>query len=57
MGSRFDRNGMLWMLFFLIVVLAIIDVMRPDSWLVDLFSGTRTPEGRLQRAIQRAVDR
>ena len=57
MARRVDGKALLWAAFFIIVIVALIDVIQPDSYLVDLFSGQRTQEGRIERAMRRAFSR
>ena len=57
MASKIDGKGVLWGLFFVVVLLAIFDVLTPGSSLVDFFTGSQSSGGRLERAIDRAVDR
>ncbi len=61
MASRMHRHGVdgrgvLWALFFGLIVLALFDILSADSVVVDYFTGgSATPEGRLERAVGRAL--
>ena len=58
MASRINGKGVLWALFFVVVLVAIFDILTPGSTVVDFFTGgSQTPAGRIERAIDRAVER
>ncbi len=57
MASRIDGKGVLWALFFGLVLLALFDILGNESVIFDFFTGGSGPsEGRLQRAIGRALN-
>ena len=57
MASTIDGKGALWALFFGLIVLALFDVLRTDSVVVDFFTGgPARSEGRLERAVGRALN-
>lgn len=58
MASRIDGKGVLWALFFVLIILALFDILGTDSVIVDFFSGSRTPSAnRLERAADRVFNR
>jgi len=58
MASRIDGKGVLWALFFVLIILALFDILGTDSVVVDFFSGSRTPSAnRLERAADRVLNR
>ena len=57
MASRIDGKGVLWALFFGLILLALFDILGTESVIVDFFTGSSGPsEGRLQRAVDRALN-
>ena len=57
MASRIDGKGVLWALFFGLIILALFDILDTESVIVDYFTGgSRPSEGRLQRAVNRALN-
>ena len=61
MASRIDGKGILWALFFGLILLALFDVLTTDSVIVDFFTGgtgggTEPSETRLERAVDRVLD-
>lgn len=49
---------MLWALFFVLIILALFDILATDSVIVDFFTGSRTPSAnRLERAADRVLNR
>lgn len=58
MASRIDGKGVLWALFFVLIILALFDILGTDSVIVDFFSNSRTPSAnRLERAADRVFNR
>jgi uncharacterized integral membrane protein len=58
MASRIDGKGVLWALFFVLIILALFDILATDSVIVDFFTGSRTPSAnRLERAADRVLNR
>jgi len=58
MASRIDGKGVLWALFFVLIILALFDILSTDSVVVDFFTGSRTPSAnRLERAADRVLNR
>jgi len=58
MASRIDGKGVLWALFFALIILALFDILGPQSVIVDFFSGGSAPSGsRLQQAADRVLRR
>ena len=58
MASRIDGRGVLWALFFVLIVLVLLDVLGPESVIVDFFSGSSAPSAnRLERAADRVLNR
>ena len=58
MASRIDGKGVLWALFFGLVLLAFFDILGPESVIVDFFTGSSAPSGnRLERAADRVLNR
>ena len=57
MSSRLDGKGVAWALFFLVVLLALFDVLSQESVIADFFNGPETQQGRIQRAMERARNR
>ena len=58
MASRIDGRGVLWALFFVLIVLVLLDVLGPESVIVDFFSGSSAPSpNRLERAADRVLNR
>jgi hypothetical protein len=56
-GHGVDGRGVLWALFFGLIVLALFDILSGDSVVVDYFTGgSATPEDRLERAVGRALN-
>lgn len=56
-SKNIDARGVIWALFFIVVLLVLYDVLSERSVIADFFSGPNTQEGRLQRAVRRAVER
>jgi|AP95_1055475.scaffolds.fasta_scaffold22698_1 hypothetical protein len=57
MASRIDGKGVLWALFFVIVLFAVYEILTPGSSVLDLFSRPETNQTRLEQAIDRATTR
>jgi len=57
MASRIDGKGVLWALFFMIVLFAVYEILTPGSSVLDLFSRPETNQTRLEQAIDRATKR
>ncbi|MEE2896993.1 MAG: hypothetical protein VX815_00855 [Gemmatimonadota bacterium] len=57
MASRIDGKGVLWALFFVIVLFAVYEILTPGSSVLDLFSRPETNQTRLEQAIDRATKR
>ena len=57
MSSRIDGKGVAFALFFLVVLLALFDVLSQESVIADFFNGPETQQSRVQRAMERAADR
>lgn len=57
MASRVDPKGIAFALFFIVVIVVLIDVISPDPIIANFFSGQQTQEGRIERAVRRAVER
>ena len=57
MASRIDGKGVLWALFFVIVLFAVYEILTPGSSVLDLFSRPETNQTRLDQAIDRATKR
>jgi hypothetical protein len=55
MALRIDGKGLLWALFFLIVLFAAYEILTPGSSVLDLFSRPETNQTRLEQAIDRAT--
>ena len=57
MASRIDGEGVLWALFFVLIILALFDILGSNSVIVDFFSGSRTPSAnRIERAADRVLN-
>ena len=57
MASRVDGKGVAWALFFLVILLALFDILSQESIIADFFSTPETRQGRVERALQRAQNR
>ncbi len=57
MASRIDGKGVLWALFFVIVLFAVYEILTPGSSVLDLFSRPETNQTRLEQAIDRTTKR
>lgn len=58
MASRIDGKGVLWALFFVLIILALFDILGTESVIVDFFSGSRAPSAnRIERAADRVLNR
>ena len=58
MASRIDGEGVLWALFFVLIILALFDILGTNSVIVDFFSGSRPPSAnRIERAADRVLNR
>jgi hypothetical protein len=57
MASRIDGKGVLWAVFFVIVLFAVYEILTPGSSVLDLFSRPETNQTRLEQAIDRATKR
>ena len=58
MASRIDGKGVLWSLFFVLILLVLFDILGPESVIVDFFSGGSAPSpSRLERAADRVLRR
>ena len=58
MASRIDAKGVAWAVFFVVIIVALYDIMSANSYIADFFSGGGvSSETRLQRMMRRAVER
>jgi len=58
MSSRVDGKGVAWALFFVVVLLALFDVLSQESVIADFFAGPEAAQqGRMERAVKRAINR
>jgi hypothetical protein len=58
MASRIDGEGVLWALFFVLIILALFDILGSNSVIVDFFSGSQTPSAnQIERVADRVLNR
>ncbi len=57
MALRIHGKGVLWALFFVIVLFAVYEILKPGSSILDLFSRPETNQTRLEQAIDRTTKR
>ena len=58
MASRIDAKGVAWAVFFVVIIVALYDILSAHSFIANLFSGAGgSSETRLQRMMRRAVER
>ena len=58
MASRIDGEGVLWALFFVLIILALFDILGSNSVIVEFFSGSGTPSAnQIERVADRVLNR
>ncbi len=57
MAKAIEGRGLIWALFFLLMILALLDVLSSDSVIVDFFAGPQIHRTPFQGTVRRILER